>query len=72
MDVTDLMYENIIKYKENLEPTEPRDFTNMMLIEIEQTEDERSSLDGQLGLDNFDLFLADSETTSSTLTWAVL
>ena len=59
MDVTDLMHKNIIEYNENLDPNEPRDFTNMMLIEIEQTEDESSSLDGQLDLDNFDLFLAD-------------
>ena len=77
MDVIDLMHENIIKHKETLDPDEPRDFTDMMLNEIEQAEDESSSMYGQLGLDNlkvtlFDLFLAGSETTSTTLTWAVL
>ena len=48
-----------------------------MLIEIENTTDESSSFFGQLGIDNlkvtlFDLFLAGSETTSTTLTWAAL
>merc|ERR1712079_700815 len=49
----------------------------MMLIEIENTTDPGSSFHGQLGLDNlkgtmFDLFIAGSETTSTTLTWAAL
>ena len=72
-----MMDENIMKHKETLDPNEPRDFTDMMLIEIEQTTDKTSSMYGQLGMDNlkvtlFDLFLAGSETTSTTLTWAVL
>ena len=77
MDVADLMLENILRHKETLDPNEPRDFTDMMLIEIERTTEESSSLYGQLGIDNlkvtlFDLFLAGSETTSTTLTWAAL
>ena len=77
MDVIDLMHENIMKHKETLDPNEPRDFTDMMLIEIERTTEESSSLYGQFGIDNlkvtlFDLFLAGSETTSTTLTWAAL
>merc|ERR1712064_153227 len=77
MDVIDLMTENIMKHKETLDPNEPRDFTDMMLIEIEQTTDKTSSMYGQLGMDNlkvtlFDLFLAGSETISTTLTWAAL
>ena len=77
MDVIDLMLENIMKHKDSLDPNEPRDFTDMMLIEIERTTEESSSLYGQFGIDNlkvtlFDLFLAGSETTSTTLTWAAL
>ena len=76
-DIIDLMEENIIKHQETMDPNEPRDFTDMMLIEIEQTTDKTSSMYGQLGMDNlkvtlFDLFLAGSETTSTTLTWAAL
>ena len=76
-DVIDLMLENIMKHKETLDPNDPRDFTDMMLIEIERTTEESSSLYGQFGIDNlkvtlFDLFLAGSETTSTSLTWAAL
>ena len=77
MDVVDLMHENIVKHKETLDPNDPRDFTDVMLIEIERTTEESSSLYGQFGIDNlkvtlFDLFLAGSETTSTSLTWAAL
>ena len=77
MDIIDLMLENIMKHKESLDPNEPRDFIDVMLIEIERTTDESSSLYGQFGIDNlkvtlFDLFLAGSETTSTSLTWAAL
>ena len=76
-EVSDMMLENIVKHKESLDVNSPRDFIDMMLIEIENTTDESSSFYGQLGIDNlkvtlFDLFLAGSETTSTTLTWAAL
>ena len=76
-DIIDLMEENIIKHQETMDPNEPRDFTDMMLIEIENTRDQSSSMFGQFGIDNlkvtlFDLFQAGSETTSTTLTWAML
>ena len=56
---------------------DPRDFTDSMLIEIEKTTDKSSSFYGEGGVENlrntlFDLFIAGSETTSSTLTWAAL
>ena len=49
----------------------------MMLIEIEKTTDETSSFYGDFGVENLvnvmmDLFVAGSETTSTTLTWAML
>ena len=77
MDVTDLMLENVVKHQETLDLNSPRDYIDMMLIEIENTTDKSSSFYGQLGIDNlkvtmFDLFLAGSETTSTTLTWAYL
>ena len=75
--IIDLVEENIQKHKESLDKNAPRDFIDMMLIEIENTSDTKSSFYGQLGLDNlkvtlFDLFVAGSETTSTTLTWAAL
>ena len=75
--VIELCEENIIKHKETLDVNAPRDFIDMALIEIENNTDKTSSFYGTLGFDNlkvtlFDLFLAGSETTSTTLTWAAL
>ena len=60
-----------------LDLKDPRDFTDSMLIEISKTTDKSSSFYGESGIENlrntlFDLFLAGSETTSTTLTWAML
>jgi cytochrome P450 len=76
-DIMHLMWESIREHKETLDPNEPRDFTDKVLIEIQETTDKTSSFYGELGLENlantlFDLFGAGSETTSTTLTWAAL
>jgi len=76
-DLADMMQENIEKHQETLDINEPRDYIDMVLIEIEKTKDSKSSFHGELGLDNLkvsmlDLFMAGSETTSTTLTWAAL
>ena len=60
-----------------IDVNEPRDFTDKMLIEINNTTDKSSSFYGDVGIENlsntlFDLFLAGSETTSTTLIWAAL
>ena len=49
IDIVDLMEENIIRHKETLDVNAPRDFTDMMLIEIENTTDPTSPLYGQIG-----------------------
>ena len=56
---------------------DPRDYIDKYLIEIENTKDTNSSFFGRNGIENLaanlaDLFVAGSETTSTTLTWAVL
>ena len=76
-DIMDLMSESIDKHLETLDMNAPRDFTDTVLIEIKKTTDPESSFYGDFGLENlrnvlFDLFLAGSETTSTTLTWAAL
>ena len=76
-DIMNLMFESIKQHQETLDPNEPRDFTDKVLIEIGNTTDKTSSFYGDTGLENlantlFDLFLAGSETTSTTLTWAAL
>ena len=76
-DVIDMMQANVMKHQQTLDVNDPRDYTDMALMEIEKTTDTKSSFYGQFGLDNlkvtlFDLFVAGSETTSTTLTWAAL
>ena len=75
--LVDLMLETIVQHQQTLDPSAPRDYTDVVLAEIQNTTDPSSSFYGQVGLDNlkvalFDLFLAGSETTSTTLTWAAL
>ena len=75
--LVDLMQEAIVEHQQTLDPSAPRDYTDVVLAEIQNTTDPSSSFYGQVGLDNlkvalFDLFLAGSETTSTTLTWASL
>merc|ERR1711997_1221692 len=76
-DIQDLMIESIKQHQQTLDLRDPRDFTDSMLIEISKTTDKSSSFYGESGIENlrntlFDLFLAGSETTSTTLTWAAL
>ena len=76
-DIMNLMTESIKQHQDTLDVNDPRDFTDKMLIEINNTTDKSSSFYGEVGIDNlrntlFDLFLAGSETTSTTLTWAAL
>ena len=76
-DIMNLMFKSIKDHQETLDPNEPRDFTDKFLIEIQNTNDKTSSFYGEAGLENlantlYDLFLAGSESTSTTLTWASL
>ena len=66
----------IENHKANLDQNYPKDFIDMMLIEM-KTEDPSSSFHGAKGEDGlllnlFEIFAAGTDTTSSTLTWAVL
>ena len=75
-DMIKLMKKSIQNHKETMDMNEPRDYIDKYLIEIENTKDENSSFFGTNGIENLaanlsDLFLAGSETTSTTLTWAV-
>ena len=74
--VRDMLEKTIESHRENLDENDPKDFIDMMLIEM-KTEDQSSSFYGSKGeeslLENlFDLFAAGSDTTSTTLTWSVL
>jgi len=73
-----LMMNNCIEqHKLTLDVNSPKDVIDTMLIEIQNTKDETSSFYQNKGYNNLvntmlELFVAGSETTSTTLTWAVL
>ena len=64
-------------HKNTLDVNSPRDVIDTMLVEIEKTTDKNSSFYEESGMRNlvntlFDLFIAGSETTSTTLIWALI
>ena len=76
-DIMSMMKKSIAEHEESLDPNEPRDFTDKVLIEIGRTTDPTSSYYGEAGKEHLantlmDMFVAGSETTSTTLTWAML
>ena len=76
-EMLDRMKETIREHEETIDLNEPRDFTDKALIEMRKTTDPSSSFFGEKGRENlantlYDLFLAGSETTATTLRWALL
>ncbi len=75
--IANLMRNSIEQHKKTLDVNSPRDVIDTMLIEIQNTTDKESSFYQDVGYNHLvntliDLFIAGSETTSTTLTWAVL
>ena len=72
-----MMRTSIEEHEQNLDIDHPCDFIDMVLREIRQATDQTSSFYGETGKENlavtlFDLFVAGSETSSTTLSWALL
>ncbi|XP_023320166.1 cytochrome P450 2J6 [Eurytemora carolleeae] len=77
MEIIHLMKELINNHLKTLDVEQPRDFIDSYLIEIAGTTSPNSSFYGANGYENLaatltDLFQAGSETTATTLRWAVL
>ncbi|CAH1261514.1 CYP2J2 [Branchiostoma lanceolatum] len=68
------MREDIAEHKATFDPNDIRDFIDTFLLEMRNQEGEEGGefTDRQLEYLIGDLFLAGTETTSSTLTWALL
>ncbi|XP_069498171.1 cytochrome P450 2J2-like [Ambystoma mexicanum] len=72
--IKEYVQKKIQKHKKDLNPSEPRDFIDCYLIEMEKFKgDSSSSFDEEnMVHSTVDLFFAGTETTSTTLRWAIL
>ncbi|KAH0624279.1 hypothetical protein JD844_007967 [Phrynosoma platyrhinos] len=66
--------EEVDKHRENRDVHEPQDFIDFYLLQMEKSKDDPNSTFNEENLLQciLDLFVAGTETTSSTLQWAVL
>ncbi|XP_078141773.1 cytochrome P450 2J4-like [Centroberyx gerrardi] len=73
-DVKDLIRAELKEHKDNWDPAEPRDYIDCYLTEIQTSKgDAQTTFDEvNLVICALDLFVAGSETTSTTLRWAFL
>nr|AUX14903.1 cytochrome p450 CYP2P18 [Kryptolebias marmoratus] len=63
----------IKEHRENLDPSSPRDYIDAFLVEMEKNRDEDSGFNlNNLCFCVVDLFVAGTETTTTTLIWALL
>uniref|UniRef100_A0A3B3TKQ5 Cytochrome P450, family 2, subfamily N, polypeptide 13 n=1 Tax=Poecilia latipinna TaxID=48699 RepID=A0A3B3TKQ5_9TELE len=70
--VKDMLLEEIQKHKKDLDPSNPRDYIDTFLIEMENHKDSLGFTEGNLAFCSFDLLVAGTETTATTLLWALL
>ncbi|XP_054646489.1 cytochrome P450 2J6-like [Dunckerocampus dactyliophorus] len=72
-NISDFISEEVKRHKRDLDPNNPRDYIDSFLIEMKNhSEDNQSFNDKNLVLCAMDLFLAGTETTASTLQWALI
>ncbi|XP_014326270.1 cytochrome P450 2J2-like [Xiphophorus maculatus] len=71
--ITKFIEIRIKEHRENLDPASPRDYIDSFLIEMGEKEDKDSGFDlVNLSSCTLDLFIAGSETTTTTLHWGLL
>ncbi|XP_073332436.1 cytochrome P450 2J6-like [Pagrus major] len=71
--ILDFMREEIQSHKKDLDHNNPRDYIDSFIIEMEKHKDpELGFTETNLGMCSLDLFLAGTETTSTTLLWALV
>uniref|UniRef100_A0A1A7Z087 Cytochrome P450, family 2, subfamily J, polypeptide 2 n=1 Tax=Iconisemion striatum TaxID=60296 RepID=A0A1A7Z087_9TELE len=72
--ISKFLAEEIEKHKKDLDPSNPRDYIDTFLIEMEnkQKDSELGFTETNLAMCALDLFLAGTETTSTTLLWALV
>ncbi|XP_051803090.1 cytochrome P450 2J4-like isoform X7 [Acanthochromis polyacanthus] len=72
-EVIDFTKIKIKEHRENLDPSSPRDYIDSFLIEMGDKEDKEAGFDiNNLCFCTLDLFIAGTETTTTTLHWGLL
>ncbi|XP_028258728.1 cytochrome P450 2J6-like [Parambassis ranga] len=71
--IEDFLCKEVQEHKKHLDPSNPRDYIDTFLIEMEKHRDsDLGFTETNLALCSLDLFLAGTETTSTTLLWALV
>uniref|UniRef100_A0A8C6USY1 Cytochrome P450, family 2, subfamily N, polypeptide 13 n=1 Tax=Neogobius melanostomus TaxID=47308 RepID=A0A8C6USY1_9GOBI len=71
--VLEFIAEEVEKHKPDLDPSNPRDYIDAFIIEMQNHKDSDAGFDEtNLAYCSMDLFLAGTETTSTTLQWALI
>ncbi|XP_053177698.1 cytochrome P450 2J4-like [Scomber japonicus] len=71
--ILDFIGQEVQRHKQDLDPNNPRDYIDSFLIEMENHKESDLGFDEtNLALCSLDLFLAGTETTSTTLQWALI
>ncbi|KAL1022536.1 hypothetical protein UPYG_G00029000 [Umbra pygmaea] len=70
----EFIQEDVERHKQNLDPSNPRDYIDTFLIEMENPQHSKEDVfqETNLVMCCLDLFLAGTETTSTTLLWALI
>uniref|UniRef100_A0A8C6T014 Cytochrome P450 2J6-like n=1 Tax=Neogobius melanostomus TaxID=47308 RepID=A0A8C6T014_9GOBI len=72
-NMVDYVNVKINEHKETHDPSNPRDYIDCFLTEIAEKEDKEAGFDTRnLCISSLDLFIAGTETTTTTLYWALL
>ncbi|XP_051785876.1 cytochrome P450 2U1 [Erpetoichthys calabaricus] len=74
LDITAFLKRIIAQHRESLDPSSPRDFIDMYLLEISQQEEKEDSMFSEDYLFYIigDLFVAGTDTTTNTILWCLL
>uniref|UniRef100_A0A3P9N830 Cytochrome P450, family 2, subfamily N, polypeptide 13 n=1 Tax=Poecilia reticulata TaxID=8081 RepID=A0A3P9N830_POERE len=71
--ILDFLHEEIQEHKKDLDDSNPRDYIDSFLIELENQKDSNQGFtESNLAFCSLDLFIAGTETTATTLQWALI
>ncbi|XP_062280781.1 cytochrome P450 2J4-like [Scomber scombrus] len=71
--ILDFIGQEVQRHKQDMDPNNPRDYIDSFLIEMENhKESDLGFNETNLAMCSLDLFLAGTETTSTTLQWALI